>query len=201
MSRIVAVVGYPGYFVSDRGEVFSSKRQGSTSTHWPMFKKKLASNKSGYLIVKMMDLQHKKHVRFVHVVVAESFLGLRPSPKHQCDHIDGNRSNNVVANLRWVTPLENTRSAIARNGGTARQKISLANAIMIRCKRRSGMKIRELAEWLGVSDSCISAALYCRTSELRKLGLQKCIINEKISLRAQTRGSRRLSRLLPSPAL
>ena len=53
------------------------------------------------------------YVRFtiskhVHRLVAEAFID-KPEDDTKCwvDHIDGNRSNNNVNNLRWVTPSEN----------------------------------------------------------------------------------------------
>lgn len=49
--------------------------------------------------------------KHVHRLVAKAFLG-EPLDEKQCwvDHIDGNRSNNNVENLRWVTPSENVLS-------------------------------------------------------------------------------------------
>lgn len=43
----------------------------------------------------------KGRTRDVHVVVAEAFIGPRPSPEMECAHCDGNKLNNRSDNLRW----------------------------------------------------------------------------------------------------
>jgi hypothetical protein len=53
--------------------------------------------------------------RFVHVLVAEGFLGPRPSARHTVDHINNNPRDNRVANLRWATPKEQIRHSFDSN--------------------------------------------------------------------------------------
>jgi hypothetical protein len=43
----------------------------------------------------------------VHIIVATAFLGPQDSKVYVVDHIDTNRCNNRVENLRWFTRLEN----------------------------------------------------------------------------------------------
>jgi len=43
----------------------------------------------------------------VHRIMAFAFLGEPPTPQYVVDHIDTNRRNNRVENLRWLTKLEN----------------------------------------------------------------------------------------------
>ena len=42
----------------------------------------------------------------VHVLVAQAFLGSRPEGMHVC-HIDGDKTNNNLSNLKYGTPKEN----------------------------------------------------------------------------------------------
>ena len=94
------------YEVSTLGRVRSkdrdySKRRGKdiiahagTRTHYPMVN----------LCVKGV-----KTTRCVHRLVAEAFLP-NPDQKPCIDHIDRNRANNVVSNLRWVTHSQNQQN-------------------------------------------------------------------------------------------
>ena len=51
------------------------------------------------------------HNLYVHRMVAELFIE-NPENKWYVDHIDGNRYNNKVTNLRWATPSENRLNPI-----------------------------------------------------------------------------------------
>jgi len=42
----------------------------------------------------------------VHVLVATAFIGPKPSDRHTVDHINRDKSDNRVQNLRWATPSE-----------------------------------------------------------------------------------------------
>jgi hypothetical protein len=63
---------------------------------------------NGYIVieVKRRPASQRLAVR-AHVLVLEAFIGPRPEGLFVC-HNDGNPANNVVSNLRWGTPSENT---------------------------------------------------------------------------------------------
>lgn len=56
----------------------------------------------------------------IHVMVALVFLGPRP-PGMEINHRDGNKRNNSVANLEYVTPAENHEHALRSGLGSARK--------------------------------------------------------------------------------
>lgn len=59
---------------------------------------------------KVISLDNKRF--YIHRLVAQAFLP-NPENKPEIDHIDTNRTNNSISNLRWVTRSENNRNPIS----------------------------------------------------------------------------------------
>lgn len=64
-------------------------------------------NKDGYMFVRLCKDGKTKNKR-IHKLVVSAFLG---ESDLQVDHIDGNKQNNRLDNLEYVTPKENTNRA------------------------------------------------------------------------------------------
>ena len=65
-------------------------------------------NRDGYYTVSLFDGHQSKTVQ-VHRLLAETFLN-QPEGTTEVDHIDKNRANNCLQNLRWVTHNENMQN-------------------------------------------------------------------------------------------
>ena len=98
------------YSVRDNGAVMRHLREGKKIRRYDgIWTFGIKNSQNGY----MMLGQHR-----VHIIVATAFLGARDSKVYVVDHIDTNRCNNRVDNLRWFTRLEN-----ALNNEITRYKI------------------------------------------------------------------------------
>lgn len=72
-----------------------------------------SDNGRGYLIVSLL-YNGRRIVKAVHRLLAEAFI---PNPEGLSDvnHIDGNKRNNALSNLEWVTHGENIAHAFKHN--------------------------------------------------------------------------------------
>lgn len=70
-------------------------------------------NKEGYVFVRL-NKNCKRTGLLLHRIVAKAFIP-NPENKPQVNHIDGNKLNNNVDNLEWVTASENQKHSWNNN--------------------------------------------------------------------------------------
>lgn len=109
------IPGYEGYYqVSNFGQVRSVDRERidklGRRLHVKGKVRKLATSQDGYLEVDLNCNGIVKYMR-VHRLVAITFIP-NPENKPEVNHKDGDKKNNRMSNLEWVTTTENIRHAI-----------------------------------------------------------------------------------------
>lgn len=83
------------YYVTEEGRLFN-KITGKEHI--------LKPNKNGYICITFNGKSHK-----LHRIIAKAFIP-NPDNKPQIDHINRNKLDNRVENLRWVTAQENSNN-------------------------------------------------------------------------------------------
>lgn len=99
------IPGYEGHYkISNKGSVKSIKKNDILMK---------GAYLKGYKIISLWKNGTGRMFR-VHRLVAMSFI---PNPENKpcIDHVNGNRSDNRVENLRWVTPKENQNNPITKD--------------------------------------------------------------------------------------
>jgi len=107
--QIKEIPGFPGYYVSTEGEVFSDWHLVPTgrgnSAQRGADKRLLKPSKKKYLEY-CLYINGKKHFVLGHRLILLTFKGACPDNMQAC-HNNGNSSDNRLENLRWDTAKNN----------------------------------------------------------------------------------------------
>lgn len=151
------VVGYEGrYMVSNMGKVVSVpcvQKRGSKSYHKPGITVADNDNGHGYRVLSLYSDGVQKQVT-VHRLVATAFI---PNPDNlpEVNHIDGNKQNNCVSNLEWVTRRQNIKHAVdVLDSFSFNRHFTEEQVESIRTDKRTE---KEIAEEYGVTQTTINA--------------------------------------------
>jgi hypothetical protein len=147
-----AIPDFPNYFISEYGEVVSFYRRimwengkrGSITKIFttPQYLLEPHLNSDNYHDVFIKAKNNKQKIRLIHQLVLESFGYLKPFKEAEVRHLDGNRINNHISNLKWGTSAENGED-LRRHGNIAGIKNPAA-----KLKEEDVRFIREHKEYL-----------------------------------------------------
>jgi hypothetical protein len=118
MNDIRTIESHPHYSVDEDGNVYN--KGGKILKH-------LLTTQTKYHSVRLYSgTGTKPAMKYVHRLVAEAFIS-NPDIKKQVNHKDGDRNNNHVSNLEWVTGSENIQHYMNDLGGNEDMKTRFKN--------------------------------------------------------------------------
>lgn len=99
-----AIPGYEG--------LYSITRDGRVWSHIKKLWRKLHIANSGYITVNL-KVKGRQRTLFIHSLVLLTWGPPRPSLEHEVNHCDGDKLNNIVTNLEWMTHPQNISHAFS----------------------------------------------------------------------------------------
>ena len=104
------IPGFSKYLISSDGRIWSKSRivnswHGGRKKKGLWLKQKIGNN--GYLRVELINDEGDYKFLSVHRIVLMAWNRM-PKEKEHCDHINNDRQDNRIENLRWTSPLENS---------------------------------------------------------------------------------------------
>jgi protein gp37 len=140
---IVPVDGFPGYFASNLGVIYSDQR-GRRRALRPDI------GEAGHRRVQLSRDGVK--TRFLlHRLLLETFVGPPPSETSEGRHLDGDPSHNTVANLAWGEPGTNWDDSKRHGSHRRYSKLTPEQAADIRSRHAKGESGEALAREFGIS--------------------------------------------------
>ena len=134
----LAPLNFSKYDITYLGEVYSRR----------MFKYMVGNTSfDGYYRVCLVDDNNHQRTEVISRLVAKIFIP-NPENKPEVDHINGDKSNNSIYNLRWVWPWENVHYALQngqrKSGLTDEQIIQICELL------EKGCTVKEIMNRLNV---------------------------------------------------
>lgn len=99
LTNYIEIENFSNYKINKEGSIYSCKLKRLM---------KILITRDGYYYVDIIK-DGKKYKKYIHRLLAIAFINNLDN-KPEIDHIDRNKANNNLDNLRWVTRTENNRN-------------------------------------------------------------------------------------------
>jgi hypothetical protein len=124
---------------------------------------------NGYREVCFFDAKHNRKTKLIHQVVCDAFLGPCPDG-YEINHKDGDKRNNHLDNLEYVTPSQNIRHALetglmvpARGTQISTSVLTNRQVRRIRERFKNGASMSDISRRLKIGLTTVSDIVNRRT--------------------------------------
>src|SRR5699024_4761174 len=124
------IEGFEEYFISDCGKVFSTYTEKLIS---------LGEKENGYLVANLWK-GNKGNMHYVHRLVKKHFGNAKED--ETVNHKDGDKSNNHISNLEWMSYKDNNRHAIETGLITTEHRRNNKNSIPVKQLTLDGQLVK-----------------------------------------------------------
>lgn len=159
----VEIVDYPGYYAREDGRI--ENKLGNIISSW--------IDNVGYHQIVLYKNKKRCYLR-VHRLIAKALIP-NPENKAQVDHVDGNKLNNHVDNLRWVSNRENTQCGYDANAYLSTSHVSIKATHKENKNEQIFHSIRACAETLRVNRKTLSSILKTGKSNNYNYDFEICV--------------------------
>ena len=150
------------YKIYKNGDIEKYYKNGNT-----LILKPTKHKKTGYLIVNLFK-KGKRKLFSIHRLIGIHFIP-NPENKPNIDHIDGDKLNNSISNLRWVSHQENNLNT--KNRGKYKRGVSFIKDVK---KFRAQIQINGKRIYLGEYETEDEAAESYRLKFIEAHGFEPC---------------------------
>ena len=158
------VKGCDNYEVSNMGQIRNSSRGKMMS---------LSDNGRGYLRCRLRQNNEYQCV-YIHRAVAQAFVTATSEDQNEVDHIDKDKSNNCVSNLRWATRSQNNSNISESRHKNKPSKYK--GVTLLKNKRWRARVVKDKKEYhIGSYEHEIDAAKAYNTKALELFGEFACL--------------------------
>lgn len=145
-------IGFEDYCVTDDGAIYSLKSKKFLNLQY---------NDNGYVVVTLRKDGKTKTIR-VHRLVALMYLKDTYFEGAHVNHIDGDKTNNNVSNLEWVTREENMRHAYDNGLVVSKPKTLSDDDLHLICQAlESGSRVVDVSKMFGIKREIVDKIYRC----------------------------------------